>query len=100
MTDVTLSPADAHDLIVGILECHETSTENALHVAKALVAAEMDGQRGHGLSRVPSYAAQSASGKVNGRAVPIVTGRKSAAMVMGVHQSLLRVMKSPKISHW
>lgn len=31
-------------------------------------------------SRVPSYAAQSASWKVNGRAVPVVTARKSAAV--------------------
>jgi (2R)-3-sulfolactate dehydrogenase (NADP+) len=80
MTDVALSPADALDLVVGILERHETSTENARHVAKALVAAEIDGQRGHGLSRVPSYSAQSASGKVDGKAVPIVAGRKSAAV--------------------
>ncbi|MDX1594564.1 MAG: Ldh family oxidoreductase, partial [Gammaproteobacteria bacterium] len=43
---------------------------NALAVADALVAAEMDGQSGHGLSRVPYYAAQSASGKVNGHAMP------------------------------
>ncbi len=80
MTYVTLSPTEARDLVVGILERHETSTNNALHVAKALIAAEMDGQRGHGLSRVPSYAAQSASGKVDGKAVPIVAGRKSAAV--------------------
>ncbi len=44
------------------------------------MAAEIDAQRGHGLSRVPSYSAQSASGKVDGKAVPIVTGRKSAAV--------------------
>ena len=80
MTDYVLSPADAQNLIVSILKRHETSTANALHVAKALVAAEMDGQRGHGLSRVPSYAAQSASGKVDGRAVPVVAGRKSGAV--------------------
>jgi len=80
MIDVTLSPANALDLVVGILERHKTSSENALHVAKALVGAEMDGQRGHGLSRVPSYAAQSASGKVNGRAVPVVAGKKSGAV--------------------
>lgn len=80
MTEAVLSPTEAQDLIVSILERHETSSENALHVANALVAAEMDGQRGHGLSRVPSYAAQSASGKVDGKAVPIVAGRKSAAI--------------------
>jgi (2R)-3-sulfolactate dehydrogenase (NADP+) len=75
-----LSQEDALDLVVGILKHHQTSRENALHVAKALVAAEMDGQPGHGLSRVPSYAAQSSSAKVDGKAVPMVTGRKSAAV--------------------
>jgi len=80
MNDVRLSPKEALDLVVAILQGHSTSAENALSVAKALVSAETDGQHGHGLSRVPSYAAQSASGKVNGRAVPAVTERKSAAL--------------------
>ena len=80
MSDVTISPVQAQSLIIGILQRHNTSEENAQSVAKALVAAEMDGQRGHGLSRVPSYAAQSASGKVNGRATPIVVDKKPAAI--------------------
>jgi (2R)-3-sulfolactate dehydrogenase (NADP+) len=80
MSDVTITPAQAQALIVAILEHHDTSKGNAESVAKALVAAEMDCQRGHGLSRVPSYAAQSASGKVNGQATPIVVDKKSAAI--------------------
>ena len=36
---------------------------------RALVAAEADGQPGHGLSRLPSYAAQAASGKVDVRKI-------------------------------
>ncbi|MES9956431.1 MAG: Ldh family oxidoreductase [Sedimenticola sp.] len=80
MSDVVLSLAEAQDLVVSILERHNTSAENALHVAKALVAAESDGQRGHGLSRVPSYSAQAASGKVDGKAVPAVVGKKSAGL--------------------
>jgi len=80
MHDVTLSIADAQELAVSILQAHKTSTENAQHVARALIAAEIDGQRGHGLSRLPSYAAQSASGKVNGVAKPVVLDRKRAAV--------------------
>ena len=80
MSDVTISPAEAQSLVISILEHHNTCEENALSVAKALVAAEADGQRGHGLSRVPSYAAQAASGKVNGRATPIVVDNKPAAI--------------------
>jgi len=80
MADVGISPAEAQDLIVSILERHKTSSDNALYVAKALVAAEIDGQRGHGLSRVASYASQSASGKVDGKAIPYVVDKRSAAV--------------------
>lgn len=45
---------------------------NAGITARALVRAEADGQKGHGLSRVPSYAAQVESGKVNGSAQPAI----------------------------
>ena len=40
-------------------------------LADALVAAEVDGQKGHGLSRLASYSAQSASGKADGHATPL-----------------------------
>jgi len=77
---VPLSLSDAMDLVVNVLQNHRTSKENALPVARALVAAERDGHSGHGLSRLPSYAAQAASGKVDGRATPAVVGRKNAAL--------------------
>lgn len=77
---IAISQSEATGLVVDILRNHNTSDENALHVAKALVAAEMSGQSGHGLSRVPSYAAQAASGKVDGKAVPQVVAHKSAAL--------------------
>ncbi len=56
------------------------SGDNADTVARALVAAEVDGQGGHGLSRVASYAAQAASGKVDGHAVPQVTQPAAALL--------------------
>ena len=61
---------ELHTLVVDILVAHDTARENAWRVATALVAAEADGQKGHGASRVPSYAAQARSGKVDGHAVP------------------------------
>ncbi len=70
MTSYSLSPGDAHELVCAALTANSTSLENAQHVAHALVAAEVSGQPGHGLSRVSSYAAQSLSGKVDGHAVP------------------------------
>lgn len=69
----------ARKLVASTLERHETSPENAASVAEALVCAERDGQKGHGLSRVPSYAAQAASGKVDGHARAVVTNEKVAA---------------------
>lgn len=73
---VVLDIDSARDLVVSTLERHGTSATNAASVANALLAAERDGQKGHGLSRVPSYAAQAASGKVDGRAVPVIVGEK------------------------
>ena len=70
MSAVTLSLDDLHELASGILIAHNTSEINADQVADALVAAEADGQKGHGASRIPSYAAQSRSGKVDGHAAP------------------------------
>jgi (2R)-3-sulfolactate dehydrogenase (NADP+) len=70
MSAVTLSLDDLHDLASTILIAHDTSDINADQVADSLVAAEADGQKGHGASRIPSYAAQAKSGKVDGHAVP------------------------------
>lgn len=73
MNDRQLSLEQLHQLAVNALRHHNTSETNANIVARALVAAEIDGLAGHGLSRLPSYCAQSASGKVDGHAVPTAT---------------------------
>ncbi len=62
----------AHELVARALMAAGTSVLNAESVAAALVAAEADGQRGHGLSRVAAYAGQARSGKVDGKAEPQV----------------------------
>ncbi len=67
----SLSPEEARTLVIDTLVRCRTSSVNAGHVANALVGAELAGQGGHGLRRVPSYAAQALSGKVNGHAVPV-----------------------------
>jgi (2R)-3-sulfolactate dehydrogenase (NADP+) len=69
----TLTLAQAEDLVIGALTRSRTSTENAKSVARALVRAEADGLKGHGLSRTPMYAAQAQVQKVDGLAVPVVT---------------------------
>ena len=62
-----------HALATGALVAAGTAEDNARLVADALVAADADGISSHGVSRVPFYADQAASGKVDGRAVPAVT---------------------------
>ncbi len=70
-----------HGLAVRVLTASRTSPGNAETVAAALVAAEADGVASHGVSRLPAYADQAISGKVDGFAVPRVRAAGSA----GVH---------------
>ena len=82
MTDTRLQLDELHTLIFDILVAHNTDPDNAERVAKALVAAEADGQKGHGASRVPSYAGQARSGKVDGHAVPEAIRLSDSAAVI------------------
>ena len=77
---VRLSLAEAETLACDALVASRTSPENARPTARALVAAEADGQAGHGLSRLPSYAIQSRAGKVAGFAKPVVERVAGAAL--------------------
>lgn len=73
MAAMTLSLDDARRFAAEFLIANRTSESNARSVAHALVAAEADGLGGHGLSRLPSYAAQAKIGKVDGLAAPSLT---------------------------
>lgn len=74
--------AELQSLIVSALERAGTSAPNARSVARALVAAEIDGQKGHGAARVASYAAQVRAGKVDGRAVPKAERTRRATLTI------------------
>ena len=76
----TLTLEAARDLVAGALMAAGTAEANAASVAAALVAAEADGQKGHGLSRVASYAGQVKTGKVQGAAVPRIEQLSPAAI--------------------
>ncbi len=75
---VTLTLVQAEDLSVRALLASNVGEQNARSTAKALVAAEADGQKGHGLSRIPSYSGQALSGKVDGFAQPTMSRPGSA----------------------
>ncbi|APX24418.1 MAG: sulfolactate dehydrogenase [Rhodobacteraceae bacterium] len=69
--DTRMPREEAEALVARVLEANRVSARNAESVARALVAAEIDGQAGHGFSRVAAYAAQARSGKVSGAACPV-----------------------------
>jgi (2R)-3-sulfolactate dehydrogenase (NADP+) len=77
---VQLSLSEARALAAKALEAAGVARGNAACVAHALAAAEADGIASHGLSRVPFYADQAASGKVDGNADPLVEVVAAAAV--------------------
>jgi (2R)-3-sulfolactate dehydrogenase (NADP+) len=79
---VTHSPEALRSLAERALVAAGTSPANATSVAAALVAAELDGLGSHGLSRLPFYADQVASGKVDGCAAPDVSRPARAAVLV------------------
>ncbi len=56
--------------------------------AQALVAAEMEGLTGHGLSRVPLYCEHLRQGRANGRAKPKVVKKKGATCLVDARGGL------------
>lgn len=78
MSRIELSQLE--DVATRALAAADTSEANARIVAGALVAADADGIASHGVSRVPFYADQAASGKVNGHATPAITRRAPAVI--------------------
>ena len=70
---------DLRKLVTQVFVNSKTSQKNSKFVADALVKAEADGLKSHGLARVESYAAQSISGKVDGFATPALKQLKSGA---------------------
>lgn len=70
------------DTITAALTASNTTPANARAVARALTLAEIDGKKGHGLSRVPSYAGQANTGKVDGHATPLLSQPKPAVLAI------------------
>jgi (2R)-3-sulfolactate dehydrogenase (NADP+) len=71
MPTLPLSAAIEH--VAALFTTAGVAPDNARSVAAALVAAEADGLKGHGLSRIPTYLTLVKSGKVDGQARPVAT---------------------------
>ncbi len=67
-------------LAAAVLTRAGTSADHAAIVAEALVAADADEIASHGVARLPAYADQVRSGKVDGQARPIVTATAAATL--------------------
>jgi (2R)-3-sulfolactate dehydrogenase (NADP+) len=84
MTTTTIGATELEALIAAALVACNTSAANARSVARALAQAEIDGQKGHGLSRVPIYAAQARAGKVDGQATPSLRQTRPGSLMIDV----------------
>lgn len=76
-----LSLEALRDMAAAALVGAGTAEDTARAVARAVVAAEADGLASHGLSRIPFYAAQVRSGKVDGQARAQITTPARSAVV-------------------
>lgn len=72
MKNITITTDEAQEICQKALMRSGTKKSTANTVAAALVRAEKDGQKGHGISRIPSYAAQVQTGKVKGQELPVL----------------------------
>ena len=77
-----LSLADMRELGLAAFRAAGASEDVAKCVTDALLLAELDGMPSHGFSRIPFYVDQALSGKVNVKAVPVVTRTSASAIVV------------------
>jgi (2R)-3-sulfolactate dehydrogenase (NADP+) len=82
MRDKVLTIDAATRFVTREFQKRGVSRANALSVAKALVAAEADGLKGHGLQRVPTYLGMAKSGKAKGDAKPVATRPRPGVLVV------------------
>ncbi|SDR61653.1 (2R)-3-sulfolactate dehydrogenase (NADP+) [Rhizobiales bacterium GAS191] len=77
-----LSVPDLEERIAAAFRRAGAGSVAARSVARALVAAEADGLKGHGLSRLASYLDMLRSGKVDGKAVPVASRPRPAILAI------------------
>jgi (2R)-3-sulfolactate dehydrogenase (NADP+) len=84
----THSIADLTRLTTDALRRAGANANMAEATAAALVAAEAQGLASHGLSRAPQYIGHLTRGRVNGDAIPRVTQRRPAALLVDAQEGL------------
>ncbi|WP_439573627.1 Ldh family oxidoreductase [Phreatobacter sp.] len=80
---MTTTPlVEARAWVAGIFARNGASDAAAASVARALVGAEAEGLKGHGLSRIPTYLAMLKANKIDGRAVPTASRVRAATLMV------------------
>jgi (2R)-3-sulfolactate dehydrogenase (NADP+) len=80
--------AEAERLVGSALAAAGANPRMAALTAAALVAAEAEGQGGHGLSRVPMYAGFLRNGRADGAAEPAVVAERGGAVLVDARHGL------------
>ncbi len=83
---INISIADAETLIQTALTVAGVSSDVAKSVTTAIIAAEAEGQAGHGFSRLGDYIAQVRSGKINRAAVITTRLRGPASLLIDANE--------------
>ncbi len=78
----------ARDRAKAALEAAGANPRMAELTAAALAAAEAEGQSGHGLSRVPQYAAFLRNGRADGQAEPVIAAERGGAVLVDARNGL------------
>jgi (2R)-3-sulfolactate dehydrogenase (NADP+) len=79
---------EAEALVRAALEDAGANPRMAALTAATLVAAEAEGQSGHGLSRVPQYAAFLRNGRADGSAEPAIIAQRGGAVLVDARHGL------------
>lgn len=82
MAELRLSPARVEELTLRALRAHGATPDNASAVARAIAAAEAEGNAICGLYYVPVFCAQLATGRIDGGAVPVLAHRAPGALTV------------------
>jgi len=84
MSQTRIPVTELESLVAHHMMTANISEPNAAAIARALVLAEIDGLKGHGLSRIESYAQQARTGKADGHADPILDRTRPGALMIDV----------------
>ncbi|MFK7793052.1 MAG: Ldh family oxidoreductase [Devosiaceae bacterium] len=82
---VRISLDDGQSLVNRAFVANGVPEATAQSVARALIAAEAEGQSGHGFSRIDDYVAQVRSGKINASTTPSVDMTSPTSVLINAH---------------